>query len=121
MPRCADTDCGRWRPARITPRRSVGFRLNGSWVCSRPCLETAIRHDLDEPARIISSSVSLPPLRLGVLLRHLGVLTAAQLQLALSEQQRTGMRLGAQLRTLGLVTGEPILRALAAQANVSYL
>lgn len=121
MPRCADPACGRWRPARLGPKWNLGFRLNGNWYCSRACVETAAREGLDNVPAPAGSTVSLPPLRLGVLLRHLGVLTAGQLDLALNEQRRTGLRLGAQLRLLSLVDSEPIVRALAAQANVSYL
>jgi hypothetical protein len=75
---------------------------------------------LDAPAP--SASVpSLPPLRLGVLLRHLGALTEEQLTQALSVQRASGRRLGHELRRLALVSAEPVLRALAAQGGISYL
>ena len=64
---------------------------------------------------------SLPPLKLGALLRHAGVITATQLESALIVKARTGLRIGEQLEQLGLVDADVVLRALATQANVSYL
>lgn len=121
MPRCAELTCGRWRPERLVPRWATGLRFNGRWYCSRPCVELAVRARLDAPAAAGAVAPSLPPLRLGVLLRHLGVLTEADLERALAGQKVSGLRLGAELRRQGLVGPEPVLRALAAQSGVSYL
>lgn len=121
MPTCAEHTCGRWRPGRLTPVWMQGFRLNGRWYCSRPCLEGAIRDELDAPGPLAASATALPPLRVGVLLQSLGVVAKHHVELALAEQGRTGLRLGAQLRALGLVDGDAVLRCLAAQASVSYI
>lgn len=121
MPRCAELTCGRWRPERLVPRWATGLRFNGRWYCSRPCVELAVRARLDAPANTGAVAPPLPPLRLGVLLRHLGVLSEADLERALEAQKVSGLRLGAELRRQGLVGPEPLLRALAAQSGVSYL
>jgi hypothetical protein len=121
MPRCADFTCGRWRPERLAPKWAAGLRFNGHWYCSRECVEHAARVGLDAPAVATTSASALPPLRLGVLLRHLGAITEQTLELALDSQRSTGRRLGAELLALGLVTPDVLLKALAAQGNVSYL
>jgi hypothetical protein len=121
MPRCADFTCGRWRPERLAPKWAAGLRFNGHWYCSRECVEHAARIGLDTPAVATTSASALPPLKLGVLLRHLGAVTEQTLDLALDSQRASGRRLGAELQALGLVTGDLVLKALAAQGNVSYL
>jgi hypothetical protein len=120
MPRCADFTCGRWRPERLAPKWAAGLRFNGHWYCSRECVEHAARVGLDTPAVAVTSA-ALPPLKLGVLLRHLGVITEQTLDIALEAQRSTGRRLGAELLALGLAPADAILKALAAQGNVSYL
>lgn len=120
MPRCADPGCGRWRPERLAPRWATGLRFNERWYCSRTCVEHAVRARLDAPTPA-AAVPPLPPLRLGVLLRHLGVLTEEQLTSALAAQKRSGRKLGDELLAQAVVPGEAVLRALAAQANVSYL
>jgi hypothetical protein len=121
MPRCADFTCGRWRPERLAPRWAAGIRFNGHWYCSRTCVEHAALNGLDEPAIPQQMPGALPPLKLGVLLRHLGVLSETNLERALESQRTSGRRLGAELQHLGLVTFEPVLKALAAQNGISYL
>jgi hypothetical protein len=121
MPRCADFTCGRWRPERLAPRWAAGIRFNGHWYCSRTCVEHAALTGLDEPAIPAQSAGALPPMRLGVLLRHLGAISEANLERALESQRTTGRRLGAELQHMGLVTFEPVLKALAAQSGISYL
>jgi hypothetical protein len=64
---------------------------------------------------------ALPPLRLGVLLRHLGAVTEDQLTQALFTQRASGRKLGEELQRLALVPPDAILRALAAQGGVRYL
>ena len=121
MPRCADFTCGRWRPERLAPKWAAGLRFNGHWYCSRECVEHAARVGLDTPAVATASASALPPLKLGVLLRHLGAITEQTLDLALDSQRASGRRLGAELQALELVPGDVVLKALAAQGNVSYL
>jgi hypothetical protein len=65
--------------------------------------------------------VSVPPLKLGVLLIHQNAISSETLQHGLREQRITGLKLGTQLERLGLVSTGSVLRALAAQAGVSYL
>ncbi len=120
MPRCADATCGRWRPERLMPRWATGLRFNERWYCSRECVENAVRARLDAPAPAVNMP-ALPPLRLGVLLRHLGAVTEDQLTRALAAQKKSGRKLGQELQRLGVVAAEAILRALAAQGGVSYL
>lgn len=126
MPRCSDPQCGRWRPERPALGLSRGFRLNGSWYCSRECLDAAARLALGAagapaPGGAAAAGSALPPLRIGVLLRHHRVISAEQLQAALDEQRFSGLKLGAQLRSLGMASGESVLKALAVQNGVSYL
>lgn len=121
MPRCANYSCGRWRPGYPALNWASGIRFNGHWYCSRACVEHAVLEGLDTPAVVAASPPSLPPLRLGVLLRHLGAISESDLQRGLDAQRASGRRLGAELRQLGLLSVEPLLRALAAQSNVSYL
>jgi hypothetical protein len=121
MPRCADPGCGRWRPERLAPKWASGIRFNSRWYCSRDCVEHAARAGLDVPAVPAAPVATLPPLRLGVLLRHMGAITEQQLASALEAQRKTGRKLGAELRARNIITAEQMLKALAAQANVSYL
>lgn len=120
MPRCADATCGRWRPERLVPRWATGLRFNERWYCSRECVENAAKARLDAPAPS-TSLPALPPLRLGVLLRHLGAVTEEQLNAALASQKVSGRRLGAELQRLTTVSSEAILKALSAQGGASYL
>jgi hypothetical protein len=121
MPRCTETSCGRWRPERLAPRWAAGIRFNGEWFCSRSCVEQAVRTGLDVAPAPNTAAAALRPLRLGVLLRHMNVISEENLNLALAAQRTSGRRLGAELQRLGLATRDQIVRALAAQANVSYL
>jgi hypothetical protein len=121
MPRCADSICGRWRPERLAPKWAAGLRFNGHWYCSRECVESAARVGLDAPALPTTSVGALPPLKLGVLLRHLGAISESALDSALDSQRASGRRLGAELQHLGLVDPDVILKALAAQSGVSFL
>jgi hypothetical protein len=117
MTRCADTACRRWR-------LFGALQFNGSWYCSRACVEQAALAGLGEPEpeiRPAGMSRSLPPLKLGVLLRHAGVITQAQLEAALAAKAGTGFRIGKQLEEMGFAAPEAVLRALATQAGVSYL
>jgi len=118
MPRCADASCVRWRPAFGV---WGGVRLNGTWFCSRACAATAVRRGLESPPAVGESAGSLPPLRIGALLRHQGAITQAQLDEALVSHRKSGLRLGAELQRLGFVSSATLVRALAAQAGVSYM
>lgn len=114
MPRCAEAGCRRWR-------LFGALQFNENWSCSRECVEQAALAGLGEPAATTGRRPSLPPLKLGVLLQHAGVITSAQLEAALIVKAGTGLRLGEQLEQLGFADGDAVLRALAAQAGVSYL
>lgn len=129
MPRCADENCGRWRPDLSSVGRLAGasvlkmgaLQFNGHWYCSRACVEQAARTGLDQDRAKARVSNGLPPLRLGVLLRHAGAITQSQLETALDAAKESGLKIGAQLERLGYSTPDDVLRALAAQAGVSYL
>lgn len=117
MPRCADTTCKRWR-------LFGALQFNGSWYCSRACVEQAALAglgDSEEGSRPQVRGRSLPPMKLGVLLRHSGAISEAQLDAALAVKTRTGLRIGEQLEQMGFAGSDSVLRALAAQAGVSYL
>jgi hypothetical protein len=64
---------------------------------------------------------AVPPVRLGVLLRHRGALAAADLERALGAQQQSGLKLGEQLAAMGIVESAVVVKALAEQAGISYL
>ncbi len=121
MPRCAEGGCARWRPERLAPRWATGIRFNGQWYCSRDCVEQAARTGLTHAAAPASPAAALPPLKVGVLLRHMGVITDTQLTNALQLQKGSGDPLGVELRRMGAVSSEQLLRALATQSGVSYL
>src|SRR6185295_10521002 len=109
MPRCADTACVRWRPVFGV---WGGVRLNGTWFCSRSCAATAVRRGLESPPPVGESAGSLPPLRIGALLRHQGAITQAQLDEAVASHRKSGLRLGAALQAMARLTGwtaEPYL------------
>jgi hypothetical protein len=117
MPRCADATCKRWR-------LFGALQFNGNWYCSRACVEQAALAGLgesEEAGRPQAPRRSLPPMKLGVLLRHAGAISEAQLDAALTVKARTGLRIGEQLEQMGFVGSDSVLRALAAQAGVSYL
>jgi hypothetical protein len=105
----------------MAPKWAAGIRFNERWYCSRECVEQAARAGLDLTAPPAANASPLPPMRLGVLLRHLGVITEQTLDAALASQRDSGLRLGAELLRLGLVPADSILKALAAQGSVSYL
>jgi hypothetical protein len=121
MPRCADSGCARWRPERLAPRWATGMRFNGEWYCSRACVESAAREGLDMPVVAQPSNRALRHLRIGVLLRHVGAISEAQLNDALRSQRTSGRRLGQELQHLGIVRSDVVVRALAAQGSVPYL
>ncbi len=114
MPRCADTACKRWR-------LFGALQFNGHVYCSRTCVEQAVLAGLGETVAPAPRGRALPPMRLGVLLRHAGVITDTQLNEALDAQSRTGLRIGEQLEQMGAAGSDAVLRALAMQAGVSYL
>lgn len=130
MPRCAETTCRRWRPdpaalewLRWAPARRLGARqFNGRSYCSRACVEQAARADLDgHTTQRAAGTPTLPPSKLGLLLRYAGAITQAQLDAALVEHRKTGLRIGEQLERLGHATAADVLQALAVQAGVGYL
>jgi hypothetical protein len=97
------------------------LQFNDNWYCSRECVERAALDGLGQPLAAAARPSSLPPLKLGVLLRHAGVVTQAQLEAALGAKARTGLRIGEQLEQMGYVDADVVLRALATQSGVSYL
>ncbi len=124
MARCAHSGCRRWRPDAIVGHFGLGLRVDAAWFCSPACVgaQAAIRLRQASAAPADAPAVlSVPPLRLGVLLLHQGAITSAQLNAGLLGQRTSGRRLGAELVELGLCAPEMILKGLSAQAGVSYL
>jgi hypothetical protein len=119
MARCASDGCTRWYPD-VIARHGAGTSIDGDWFRSETCVERMARRRL-AAVRPPAVRTGVPPLPLGVLLRHAGAVSAADLTLALAEQRQSGLRLGAQLRLMGAAEPEAILRALAARAGVSYI
>ncbi len=120
MARCASDACGRWRPDLLAG--VSGFTIDTRWFCSQACVERMVQRLLadavPEEQPIVASA---PHLRLGVLLRHHGALSAGQLHDALEQQQKSGLRLGAQARAMFGLDSAMVLKALAAQAGTRYL
>lgn len=120
MRQCASESCGRRR--RWWQAASSGVTLDGAWLCSRECVERAVRARLGQPRPGPSVAVGgRPPLRLGALLRHQRACRPDQIDAALAAQRESHLRLGEQLRAMGALQGPAVLRALAAQSGVSYL
>jgi hypothetical protein len=120
MARCAADGCQRWC-LEVIARHAAGTSIDGHWFCSEGCVERTARRRLLAARPAVAGIPAMPPPRLGVLLRHAGAVSAADLARALAEQSRTGLRLGAQLRQMGVADSGAILRALATQAGVSYV
>ncbi len=100
----------------------LGLSVDNTWFCSPDCLASEAASRLRAsvgPAMV--APLSVPPLRLGVLLLHQGAITSSQLNAALRSQRLSGRKLGAELVHLGLCTPELIVKGLAAQGGVSYL
>lgn len=121
VPRCARDECGRWRPDLLVRRAAMGLRLDGRWYCSSACLESSARERLAMPRRTVPGIRRIAPLRLGTLLMHRGVISAAVLRDALTAQKTSGLKIGAQLRAMGAAPAVDVLRALATQSGVGYL
>lgn len=60
-------------------------------------------------------------MRLGDLLVHEGIITEAQLQQALAQQQQSGRKLGATLTAMNFLSEQQLLQFLAQQLNVPFL
>lgn len=120
MARCASDACGRWRPDVLAG--VSGFTIDTRWFCSHACVERMVQQLLAGAVPAEQPVVaSAPHLRLGVLLRHHGALSADQLHDALEQQQKSGLRLGAQARAMFGIDPAIVLKALAAQAGTRYL
>jgi hypothetical protein len=122
MARCARKSCGRWRPGFLVRIGGLGLVLDDAWYCSTTCLEAAARERLAHTAPLLppSGPASTQP-RLGGVIAVQKKLERAVVELAASEQARTGLRIGSQLVELGVVTKLDVLRALAAQSGVGFL
>jgi type II secretion system (T2SS) protein E len=121
MARCAANGCQRWC-LEVIARHGLGTSIDGHWFCSAGCVEKTARRRLQAPRPAAATGIpAMPPPRLGVLLRHAGAVSAADLARALEAQGQSGLRLGAQLRRMGIADSATVLRALAKQAGVSYV
>jgi Type II secretion system (T2SS), protein E, N-terminal domain len=120
MARCAAESCGRWRPELLV-RRGLGASVDGLWFCSKACVERMARRRLTTARPTASGIPTLPPIRLGALLRHHGVCGAEAIEQALKAQRGSRLKLGEQLCAMGAAERDSVLRVLAAQAGVGYL
>lgn len=120
MPHCTREECRRWRPDTLVRFANLGLRVDGEWFCSAACVAAAAVRRLRQQKAGRFSAPDVPPLRLGSLLVHQGVITYGKLQEALISQRISGLRLGAELRRLGYADRDAVLRALASQAGTSY-
>jgi hypothetical protein len=120
MARCASDGCQRWCPD-IFARRGAGTSIDNRWFCSPRCVERMARRRLLAARPLATGIPAVPPLRLGVLLRHASAVSAQDLIRALAAQRQSRLKLGAQLRAMGAVDAVGVLRALAAQAGISYV
>ncbi len=120
MARCSADGCQRWCPDLLV-RGGAGTKIDERWFCGETCVERTTRRRLLAARPMASGIPAVPPVRVGVLLRHHGAVSAADLDRALLAQRESGLKIGAQLRTMGLVDQAVIVKALAEQASVSYL
>jgi hypothetical protein len=120
MARCSADGCQRWYPDLLV-RGGAGTTIDNRWFCSEGCVEKTTRRRLLDARPMASGIPAVPPVRLGVLLRHRGAVAAADLDRALEAQRKSGMPLGAQLRSMGVIDSAVLVQALAQQAGVSYL
>ncbi|MFI5179473.1 MAG: hypothetical protein ACHQO8_12960 [Vicinamibacterales bacterium] len=120
MARCASEGCQRWVPEFLV-RRGAGTSVNERWFCSETCVESSARRRLLNARPVASGIPAMPPMRLGVLLRHCGAASNAEVERALFDQQMSRRRIGAELIANGVIERETLLKALASQSGVSYL
>mgnify|MGYP003869374977 CR=1 FL=1 len=102
-------------------RRGVGNSVDNHWFCSRHCVEQMVRRRLIDARPVAAGIPTVPPMRLGALLRHHGVCGAEVIEQALEAQRGSRLKLGEQLFAMGAAEKEGVLRALATQAGVGYL
>ena len=120
MARCSADGCQRWYPDLLV-RGGAGTTIDNRWFCSEGCVERTTRRRLLDARPMAAGIPAMPPVRLGVLLRHRGAVAAVDLDRALDAQQQSGLPLGAQLQSMGVIDGAALVQALAQQAGVSYL
>ncbi len=120
MARCSAEGCQRWYPDLLV-RSGAGTTIDERWFCSEGCVERTTRRRLLAARPMSSGLPTVPPARLGVLLRYRGAVSAADLDRALEAQRVSGAKLGEQLLAMGLIESSMLVRALAEQAGVSYL
>jgi Type II secretion system (T2SS), protein E, N-terminal domain len=119
--RCAREACGHWTPD-LRFLRPRGVQFADHWYCSLDCVEAEARARLEQaPEPAVVALRDQKASRLGALLRHARLISAADLEAALEAQQGSGLRLGAQLCRMGAVTRRDVLRALATQGRVGYV
>jgi hypothetical protein len=102
----------------------TGVMLDERWFCSLACVERAVQRRLTQSMGVARRTLQIPPpphLRLGVLLRHQGALSADQLHEVLERQRTSGLKIGAQARELYGIDRAHVLKALASQAGTRYL
>jgi hypothetical protein len=122
MPRCARSDCRRYRPGVLVRLGGLGLQLDDHWYCSAQCLQVAARTRLARtPLAVPATLTTMPQVRIGGLLARMAKIPKEVLDRAVSAQAETGLRLGTQLVRHGVVSSLDVLRALATQGGVAFL
>lgn len=117
MPQCANPACAKKSLFETIARRRHRLSVDGQWYCGQNCFEQAVKGKMEElmtsqgkPAKARSSRI---PLGLSLLQR--GILTAAQLKVALEQHRLTGANFGDVVQQLAFATQEQVTAAVAAQ------
>ena len=120
--RCAHEACARWAPSFFAKRRR-GVVLDDAWYCSQPCLEAETRDRIERAPAPVEAAMGRGQnvSRLGALLIHRKLITAATLDVALTRQGVSGRRLGAELLAMGALGPADLLRTLATQSRAGFL
>ena len=120
--RCAHEPCARWVPNFLALRPGHGLAFDEGWYCSQRCLEAETRVRLEHaPAPGGPQARGQNVSRLGALLVHRKLISAAVLEQALVQQRASGRRLGAELVAMGALQPGDLLRTLATQDRAGYL
>lgn len=116
--RCAAPECGAHSPFWKKAVRPV---FEGQWACGKDCLRVLVGAEVQRQMRRMGVALSAGHrhrIPLGLVLLNRGLITHAQLRMALEAQRTTGQeRIGYWLEQLCGVSQESVTRALAAQWN----
>lgn len=120
---CENPECEfRGFVRRLLRDRQEGVFLQGRWYCSLDCFEFAITGVFRGLLRLPDEPLVHPNrVPIGLLLLGRGIITEAELKLALrAQKQEASDRLGRWLIRMGIASAEDICAALAAQWGCAY-